>query len=123
MDDEEVVRDVLCTMLDHLGYRADGASDGAEAIEKFSTARKGGDPFEAVILDLTVRDGMGGQEALEKLRQLDPDLKAIVSSGYSRHPVIGDHKAYGFAGAIVKPCGIHDLEALLHVVLPSQDRN
>jgi two-component system, cell cycle sensor histidine kinase and response regulator CckA len=72
MDDEDMVRQTLDKMLSHLGYQVVLAGDGEEAIELFTLARESGQPFDAVILDLTVPGGMGGQEAMEELRQIAP---------------------------------------------------
>ena len=89
MDDEEMVREVLGRILSRLGYEVDFASDGSQAIEKFVQAKETDQPFAAVILDLTVPGGMGGKEAMEKLLKIDPQVKAIVSSGYSDDPDYG----------------------------------
>ena len=96
MDDEAMVREVLGKMLIALGYEVKFAEDGAEAIEFFTRGTDAGDPFAAVILDLTVPGGMGGKETMEKLLRIDPQVKAIVSSGYSDDPVMANFKEYGF---------------------------
>ena len=97
MDDDENIREVLCRMLGQLGYEADSASDGSQAIEKFVKAKESGRPFDAVILDLTVPGGMGGKETMERLLRIDPQVKAIVSSGYSDGPIMANFKEYGFS--------------------------
>jgi PAS domain S-box-containing protein len=117
MDDEEMVRQVLERMLANLGYEAELAQDGAEAIEKFSEAEKAGDKFAAVILDLTVPGGIGGKETMEKLLKIDPQVKAIVSSGYSDDPIMADPKKYGFSGVIAKPYKVMDLNKILHDII------
>ena len=86
MDDEAMVREVLGKMLLALGYEVKFAENGAEAIEFFSQSEKSGEPFAAAILDLTVPGGMGGKEAMARLLKIDPQVKAIVSSGYSDDP-------------------------------------
>ena len=109
MDDEAPVRAVGGGLLGRLGYEVTSASDGEEALRLYTQARAAGTPFDLVILDLTVPGAMGGRECLERLRQLDPTVKAIVSSGYSTDPVMADHAAHGFRGVIAKPYELRDL--------------
>ncbi|MCE5272799.1 PAS domain S-box protein, partial [bacterium] len=90
MDDEPGVLQVASLMLKHLGCCTELAADGAQALEAFKAAREAGQPFDAVILDLTVPGGMGGRETLARLLEIDPGLKAIVSSGYSNDDVIAN---------------------------------
>ena len=103
MDDDDIVRDVARDMLDLLGYESYFAKNGEEAIELFKKARGAGAPFDAVILDLTVDDGMGGADAVKKLIRIDPCVKAIVSSGYSRDPIMSDYRRHGFCAVMHKP--------------------
>jgi len=103
MDDEEAIRKLLNAVLIKLGYEVHTAGDGAEAIALYQNAKSSGRGFDAVLLDLTVRGGMGGVEAAAKLKELDPSLKLIVSSGYSDAPVMSDFRKYGFDDAIPKP--------------------
>jgi len=117
MDDEPMVRNVAGMMLAHLGLETGFARDGAEAIAVYEEARKTGRPFDAVIMDLTIPGGMGGREAIVKLREIDPDVRAIVSSGYSNDPVMADHKAFGFAGIVPKPYTIQRLRDAVEQVL------
>ena len=98
MDDDEMIRDLTTELLESMGLDASFAKDGSEAIAMYEKARQFGRPFEAVIMDLTIPGGMGGKEAIEKLRSLDPEVKAIVSSGYSNDPIMADHEKYGFVG-------------------------
>ena len=95
----------------------ESASDGAEAITLYKKAMKSGKPFDAVILDLTIPGGMGGKEALEKLLRIDPDITAIVASGYSNDPVISNFSEYGFSGYIAKPFTLAELRDVLYTVL------
>jgi two-component system, cell cycle sensor histidine kinase and response regulator CckA len=117
MDDEEPIRSLLTVMLRPLGYEVETTSDGAEALKSYQTARTDGRPFSAVILDLTVPGGMGGRETIERLRKLDPKVRAIVSSGYSEDPVMSCHRDYGFAGMVAKPYRLRDLSCTLKEVL------
>jgi PAS domain S-box-containing protein len=109
MDDEEVVRDVAGEMLTSLGYEVAFAHDGAEAIELYAKAMAAGRPFDGVIMDLTVPGGMGGKDAVKKLRELYPAAKVIVSSGYSNDPIMADFRTYGFSGVVSKPYTIQNL--------------
>jgi len=111
MDDEEIVREVVGEMLKEMGYTVKFAKEGSEAVELYHKAKGAGAPFEAVILDVTVKAGMGGKETLKCLLEIDPDIKAFVSSGYSNEPIMLEHQKYGFIGAITKPFSIETLKA------------
>jgi CheY-like chemotaxis protein len=117
MDDEEMVREVLGRILARLGYEPGFARDGGEAIEMFVQAQGSEQEFAAVILDLTVPGGMGGKEAMARLLEVDPRVKAVVSSGYSDDPVMADFQKYGFSGVIAKPYRISELGKILHEVI------
>ncbi|MBI4952539.1 MAG: PAS domain S-box protein [Myxococcales bacterium] len=109
MDDDEMVRRVASTLLSALGHEPELATDGASALATWRAARDAGRPFDLVILDLTVRGGMGGAEALRRLAALDPAVKAVVSSGYCADEVLAAHRRHGFAAFLKKP---YDLETL-----------
>ncbi len=117
MDDDEMVRMVLGRMLESLNYQVDFAPDGAEAVRLYDQARSNDSPFTAVILDLTVPGGMGGKEAINHLQKIDPQVKALVSSGYSDDPIMADYQSYGFSGVIVKPYRIMELSKILQEVI------
>ena len=117
MDDEEVVRKVATQLLKYIGYEVEIAKDGSEAIKLYQEAKDSGQPFSAVILDFTVPGGMGGKEAIEKFLEMDPEVKAIVSSGYSTDPMMSDYKRYGFSGAIAKPYKIKKLSKILNEMM------
>lgn len=113
MDDEHTIRLLTENMLEMLGYEGDFASDGSEAIELYRSALEQGKPYDVVIMDLTVPGGMGGAEAIRKIVEIDPDVKAIVSSGYSDDPVVANYRDYGFRGAMPKPYRIQELSRAL----------
>lgn len=113
MDDEEAVRDALGRMLIHLDCDVAAAADGAEAVEIFRTARESGQPFDAVIMDLTIPGGMGGKEAVRRVLELDPQARIIVSSGYSDDPVMADFRTHGFCAVLPKPYRIDELQNTL----------
>ncbi len=109
MDDEELVLQMVGDILKGVGYEIELATDGIAAIEHYQGALKSGDPFDVVLLDLTVPGGMGGKETVQKLIEIDPNVKAVVSSGYSNDPIMANFKQYGIAGVIAKPYRIMEL--------------
>ena len=116
MDDEEIVREVTAIMLDKLGYEVFTVEDGEEALTLYQEAKEDGRPIDVVIMDLTIRGGMGGVETMTKLQEIDPDVIAIVSSGYSNDPVMSDYKDYGFSGVLTKPYKTKELGGVLKKV-------
>ena len=117
MDDDQMIRELAGEILWHLGYEVEFSQDGDEAVALYSRAMKTARPFDAVILDLTVRGGMGGKEAIQKLIDIDPDIKGIVSSGYSDDPGMTDYKQHGFSGVVAKPYTLEELGEKLSQVL------
>ncbi len=117
MDDEDTVRIVTGKALGLFGYETDLATNGQEAVELYQKAQADGKPYDAVILDLTVPGGMGGEETLEKLRKMDPHIRAIVTSGYSDDPVMAHPEAFGFSGVVTKPYTSNDLGRAMHELL------
>ncbi|MFC1549471.1 PAS domain S-box protein [Nitrospirota bacterium] len=117
MDDEWKILKSMGSLLGLSGYRVNYAADGERAIRLYEEAQEAGKAYDAVIMDLTVPGGMGGLEAVKILRQLDPEAKAIVSSGYSSEPVISRYREYGFDGAVAKPYDIEELVAALDSIL------
>jgi len=117
MDDEEMLRNLAQMMLERLGYEVETVKDGDEAIEAYKKQKDSVEPFDAVILDLTIKGGMGGKQTIRELIKIDPDVKAIVCSGYFDDPVITNFEEYGFKGAMPKPYQKADLEIVLKKVL------
>lgn len=113
MDDEPSVLQVASDMLCSMGYRVEVAHNGTEAIARYISASESGSPFDAVILDLTIVGGMGGLEAVRRLRELNPDLKTIVSSGYANDPVMANYSSHGFSDVVTKPYGAGKLSEVL----------
>lgn len=109
MDDEELVIDVGSEMLTALGYDVTVARDGEAAIRLFSEASAAGEPFACVVLDLTIPGGLGGKEAIGVMRELEPTVWAIVSSGYCNDPVMARFTEYGFNAVVTKPYKINEL--------------
>jgi CheY-like chemotaxis protein len=117
MDDDENILRVAGKMIRQLGYEVETARNGDEAVELYNKAKQMAKPFDVVIMDLTIPGGMGGKECIVKLKEIDPDLKALVSSGYSNDPVMSDFASYGFKGILMKPYRIEDVSEILKRVL------
>ncbi|MEA3334220.1 MAG: PAS domain S-box protein [Pseudomonadota bacterium] len=113
MDDEEVICEVVTEMLEMHGYEVVAVADGVVMLETYKTALAEGLIFQAVLMDLSIPGGMGGREAIGRLREIDADVKAIVSSGYSQDPVMANYQDYGFNGMVAKP---YKIESLLTVL-------
>ncbi len=117
MDDQESVLDIVREMLNYIGYEVECAGTGDEAIDMYKKAMNTGCAFDAVIADLTIPGGIGGDEVAKRLQEIDPKVKAIVSSGYSNDPVMSDYENYGFSGFVAKPFALKELSRTLHEVL------
>ena len=117
MDDEEPIREMISVMLDRLGFTVKTVADGAELLREYAAARGGKEPYDLVMMDLTVPGAMGGREAMQELRKLDPGVKAIVSSGYSGDPVMANFREHGFCGIVPKPFRVNDLAKVLQAAL------
>ena len=116
MDDEPMVLKVGAKHLGRLGLEVETAGDGAAAVEKFRRHRDEGRPFDLAVLDLTVSGGMGGAQALQSMREIDPDVLAIACSGYFDAAVMSSPGQFGFAGVLAKPYLAADLERVLETV-------
>lgn len=121
MDDENLIKIATGRMLKKLGYEVEFASDGEEAVNKYKQSMNNG-RFDLVIMDLTVPGGMGGCEATKILRSIDPDVKIVVSSGYSNDPVMSDYKKYGFVDIVRKPYRVEVLSSTIENVLSSKSQ-
>jgi nitrogen-specific signal transduction histidine kinase/CheY-like chemotaxis protein len=121
IDDEDTIRLLLSRMLEGAGYEVEISQDGEEGIQKYTAALESKKPFVAVIMDLTIPGGMGGKDAINKLKEIDPEVKAIVSSGYSTDPIMAEYQSYGFSGVIVKPYQAGEVEKAVRNVLLGSD--
>ena len=119
MDDEKVIRNLSRDLLNLLGHEVEVAQHGREALEKYQNAMSEGKPFDLVILDLTIKGGMGGMETLHQLLTIDPQVKAIVSSGYSDDSATANYLAQGFRASLQKPYGVEALREVLNRMLIS----
>jgi len=117
MDDEDLILDITKKMLNRMGYKVETAKNGEETIALYKEAMEKGARFDCVIMDLTIPGGMGGKETLRILKEYDPGVTAIVSSGYSNDPVMSKYKEYGFAGVSEKPYSFEDLRKEIERIL------
>ena len=116
MDDEEFVREFVSDLLKGEGYQVECVKDGTEAINLYKNAADSGKPFNVLIMDLTIPGGMGGRDAIRRIKEMDPKAKGIVSSGYSNDPIMSSYKEYGFSGVLTKPYRYDDLMKTLYDV-------
>ncbi len=117
MDDEDLILEIAENMLQSLGHEVQCVRDGAQAVDAYRLAIETGKPFDAVIMDLTIPGGMGGKEAVRKLIELDPKVKAIVTSGYSNDPIMAEYTKWGFSGILVKPYRLEELCRSLNEII------
>jgi len=113
MDDEAAVRELISDLLVTLGFEVTAVPDGVEAVKTYERALRQGETFQAVILDATIRGGMGGVATIERLRKVDPNVTAIICSGYSDEAALSEFLSYGFRAALPKPFTRHDLADVL----------
>jgi PAS domain S-box-containing protein len=121
MDDDASIRLISSQILSKVGHEVDTAMDGTEAVSLYEEAKVSGRSYDAVILDLTVPGGAGGEEVMQKLKEIDPKVKVIATSGYSKHRIATDFRKYGFKGFVAKPYRIEDLLNALYDVVMGKD--
>ncbi|HEY8933272.1 MAG TPA: ATP-binding protein [Rariglobus sp.] len=117
MEDEQALREIMAQTLARIGYTAELAKDGQEAVARYEEARNSGHPFAAVLLDLTVRGGMGGSETMKALCQRDPSVRGVLMTGYNHEVTLRDHAVHGFKAALAKPFSVDSLRQTLAEVL------
>ena len=122
MDDDASVRMMTTNMLRFFGHDTAAVSDGLAAVDRYKRALARGRPFDAVILELAVPNGIGGRETVELLSALDPAVTAIVASGYAQDPVMTNFKKYGFKGVIAKPFTLQELNQTLNLAMVQSTR-
>jgi CheY-like chemotaxis protein len=122
VDDEEMIRDVTGRILKNMGASYIlFAEEGQKALEIYREYLKKQEPIDAVIMDLTILGGMGGKEAIDELRKIDPEVKAVVSSGYAGDPILSNYRKFGFKGVLIKPYNIEELKNILKEVLSNSN--
>ncbi|UCD35934.1 MAG: response regulator, partial [Nitrospiraceae bacterium] len=117
VDDDEMVRNSMAGLLSAMGFEVENAVEGGEAVGKYRKAMESSRTFDLVILDLTMRGGMGGKDAVKELLRIDPHARAVVASGYSDDPVIARYRDYGFVDALAKPYTDKELSRILSMVV------
>jgi PAS domain S-box-containing protein len=117
MDDEPMIREVTEQLLTARDYDVETAADGLEAIDLYMRAKEEGNPFDVVFLDLSVKGGLGGMPTLKRLLEINPKVRAIISSGYSDDPIINNFSKYGFIGAITKPFTLETLTGVMGKII------
>jgi PAS domain S-box-containing protein len=117
MDDEQMILDIVSRMLGHLGYEVTTCTDGAQAIAAFAKSKSQSEPFDVVMMDLVIPNGVGGQDAVHTIKKIDPGAKVIASSGHLEHPVMRDHKAFGFNAVLEKPYKLEKLQQVIEAVV------
>ncbi len=117
MDDEPAVQHSVALALEQMGHTVELTDNGRSAVEQHALARAAGQPFDVVLLDLTVPGGMGGREAVKAMRVLEPGVKAVVMSGYANDEVLHDSAAHGFDAVLKKPFDLMALRDTLERLL------
>ncbi|WAI02087.1 response regulator [Methanogenium organophilum] len=117
MDDEENIRTITCILLEKMGYSPMATPDGETAVEEYRREFDAGNPYDAVIMDITVPEGMGATEAIGKLKAIDPEVRAIVTSGLISEKSYDDLYCQGFLGVLKKPYRSVNLRNILERVL------
>jgi len=117
MDDEQMILDIVSRMLGHLGYEVTTCTDGAQAIAAFAKAKSQSEPFDIVMMDLVIPNGVGGQDAVHTIKKIDPGAKVVASSGHLDHPVMRDHRQFGFNAVLEKPYKLEKLQQVIDAVI------
>lgn len=116
MDDDPMILELVSMLLQELGYEVLTASNGEEALAIYENTLKSERPVDIIIMDITVKGGLGARETMPKLLKLNPNVKAVVSSGYSKDPIMANYQEYGFTATLPKPYRIQKLANLLEQI-------
>jgi len=117
MDDEQMILDIVSRMLGHLGYEVTTCTDGSQAIAAFAKSKSQSEPFDIVMMDLVIPNGVGGQDAVHTIKKIDPGARVIASSGHLEHPVMLDHSKFGFNAVLEKPYKLEKLQQVIEAVI------
>ncbi|MEI6168192.1 MAG: response regulator [bacterium] len=117
LDDEDIIRMVVSSWLKGAGYLVETASNGQQAVDIYKQALNAGDPFDLLILDLTIPGGVGGAVVLKEIMAIDPDARAIISSGYFEDHMMSKPAFKSFRGMLAKPYTESQLYEVLGQVL------
>ncbi len=117
LDDEELILELVRDIFQLLDLEVETVIDGKEAIQVFKDAWEQGNPFDLVVLDMTLPGDLDGVSTLREIRKIDPEIKAVVSSGYSADDIISNAQKYGFDAAVPKPYSISVLRETVDKLL------
>ncbi|MGD9210080.1 MAG: response regulator [Desulfobacteraceae bacterium] len=113
MDDENTLRLVVKLMLERLGYKVTTSQNGQQTIDIYQNQAKLGHPFDVVILDINIEQGMGGIETFRRLIQIEPNIKAIGASGSVTPETLKSLLQVGFTRVLAKPFRLEQLKKAL----------
>jgi CheY-like chemotaxis protein len=113
LEDDPTVQRFVMKMLTQLGMEVKIEDDGSKIIDAYLESLTKDQPFDLIIMDLTIPGGLGGKETIKKIKEINPAVKAIVSSGYSTDPIMAKYQDFGFVGVLKKPYLINDMKFLL----------
>jgi len=116
------VRNAAGIVLHYLGYEVEFARDGSETVALYREAKDKGQPFSAVILDLNVADGKGAKETITELLQIDPQVKAVLTTGYSDDPIVSELSKHGFSAAVAVPYDLEKMKEILSMLIDDGDQ-
>ena len=114
LEDDPAIQKILVKMFKHLKHHATFTDDGLDTIREYKEAKETSEPYNLLIMDLTIPGAMGGKDAISLLKEYDPNIKAIVSSGYSNDPIMADPQAYGFINVLSKPFTLLQLKSIIN---------
>jgi len=117
LDDEDLILELAMEILKVLGFNAVGVNNSQDAINEFKKAIDESSPFDLVLFDMTLAEDMNGVDVLKEIKKIDPDIKAIISTGYSADDISEEPEKYGFHASIPKPYSINKLKEVLEQVL------
>ena len=117
LEDDSLIRQLLVANLEREGYEVTETEDGVDTVARYIERYRSGNPYDLVIMDLSVPKGMGGARAIKEILNIDSEVKAIVSSGYSDDPAMADPKSFGFSEVLPKPYQPNELIALVRGIL------
>lgn len=109
LDDDPIIHKAANKLFKHLGCYIENSYTDNEFIEKFNSKK-----FDIVILDLILPDSKGGIELIKEIKDKNPNIIAIVSSGYSNNPAISNYKEIGFNYFLKKPYTIYEVYEILN---------
>ncbi len=116
MDDEVTIRNMVAKVLSKRGCKVSQACDGADAVRQYRACLDTEACYDVLILDVNIPYGLGGQETIRELKNLDPEVKAIVSSGNANDPIISEYQTHGFSGFLPKPFHPNALLEIIHTI-------